>query len=141
MNLSEMFQSEVVTVDPEASVECAVHKMKHDNVGAVVVIDDGNVVGIVTDRDIACKLGTNEAKPGTPVNEIMSKDVVTIWDDQGVFNATQYMVGHKIRRLPIIDRSNHLVGMVTSDDLFVLLARELLNVAKAIEPALAMKSF
>ena len=115
--------------------------MKHNNVGAVVVTDDEVVVGIVTDRDIAFKLALNEAKPGTPVNEIMTKDVITIWDDQGVFNATQEMLGHKIRRLPIIDRSNHLVGIVTSDDLLVLLARELFNVTKAIEPALALKSF
>ena len=141
MNLSEMFQSEVITVDPEATIETVVHKMKDDNVGAVVVIDNDTVVGIVTDRDIAFKLALNEAKPGTPINEVMTKDVITIWADQGVFNATQYMLGHKIRRLPIIDRSNHLVGMVTSDDLLVLLAREFLNVAKAIEPALAMKSF
>ena len=141
MNLSEMFQSDVITVEPEATIEHVVHKMKQDNVGAVVVTDDGIVVGIVTDRDIAFKLALNEAKPGTPINEIMTKDVITIWDDQGVFNATQYLLGHKIRRLPIIDRSNHLVGMVTSDDLLVLLARELFNVTKAIEPALALKSF
>lgn len=141
MNLSEMFQSDVITVEPEATIEHVVHKMKHDNVGAVVVTDDGIVMGIVTDRDIAFKLALNEAKPGTPINEIMTKDVITIWDDQGVFNATQYLLGHKIRRLPIIDRSNHLVGMVTSDDLLVLLARELFNVTKAIEPALALKSF
>ena len=112
MNLSEMFQSDVISVDPEATIEHVVHKMKHDNVGAVVVTDDGIVVGIVTDRDIAITLALNEAKRGTPVNEIMTKDVITIWDDQGVFNATQYLLGHKIRRLPIIDRSNHLVGMV-----------------------------
>jgi CBS domain-containing protein len=141
MNLSEMFQSEVVTVDPDATIQSVVQKMTQENVGAVVVVEDTKVVGIVTDRDIALTLGLGTSKPGTPVNEIMTKEVTTIWDDQGVFNATQYMLGHKIRRLPIVDRSDRLIGMVTSDDLLSLFARELSNVTKAIEPSLATKSF
>jgi CBS domain-containing protein len=141
MNLSEMFQSEVVTVRPDDTLSATAEKMRHENVGAVVVLDGEEIAGIVTDRDLALKLALNEATPETPVREIMSKSVVTIWDDQGVFNATQYMLGHKIRRLPIVDRHERLVGMVTADDLFALLARELANLAKAIEPALAMKAY
>jgi len=56
------------------------------------------------------------------------------------FNATQYLMGHKVRRLPIISRDNELVGMVTLDDLFALLAQELANLSKAVAPSLAEKS-
>jgi CBS domain-containing protein len=73
-------------------------------------------VGIVTDRDIALKLGLGEAEPTSPAKRIMTSNVTTIWDDQGVFNATQYLMGHKVRRLPIVDREDNLVGMVTLDD-------------------------
>ena len=141
MNLNEMFQSQVVTADPEATVQTVVEKMKHENVGAVVIVEDEKVVGIVTDRDVALKLGSSEATCGTAVKDIMTTDVLTIWNDQGVFNATQYMLGHKIRRLPIIDREDRLIGMVTSDDLLFLLAREFSNLAKGIEPVLAAKSY
>jgi CBS domain-containing protein len=141
MNLSEMFRSAVVTVGPNDTGRVAAEKMRHDNVGAVVVTEGKAIVGILTDRDLAMKLALGEATPETPIKELMTKKVVTIWDDQGVFNATQYLLGHKVRRLPIIDRQNTLIGMVTIDDLFALLARELGNLAKAIEPALGTKSF
>jgi CBS domain-containing protein len=141
MNLHEMFQSEVVTACPEDKVRDLTEKMNHENVGAVVIVENERVVGIVTDRDLAMKLGLGDATPDTIAKEIMTTDVVTIWDDQGLFNATQYLLGHKVRRLPIIDRREKLVGMVTSDDVLCMLVHELSNVTKAIEPVLAAKSF
>jgi CBS domain-containing protein len=135
MNLSEMFRNQVVTVEPSDSLLAAAEKMQQKNVGAVVVVKEGKVAGILTDRDVALKLGLGKASRETPVSDIMTKNVTTIWDDQGVFNATQYLRGKKVRRLPIIDRQERLVGMVTLDDLFALLARELLNVAQSLENA------
>jgi CBS domain-containing protein len=137
MLLSELFDNDVVTVSPSASVFEVARKMKDENVGAVVVTDDDHkVVGIVTDRDVALAVALGEASSGSPVTDVMTVDVKTIWDDQGVFYATQYFAGHHIRRLPIIDRQDRLVGMMTTDDLFGLFAREMFNVAQALEPAL-----
>ena len=141
MNLGELFRSEVVTVSPDDSIATAMRKMDDENVGAVVVVRDRKVVGILTDRDVALALAMNDGRPETPVSDVMTRDVHTIWEDQGVFNATQYMQGHKVRRLPIIDRDNELVGMVTLDDLVGLLSHELHNVSSAITPVLAEKSF
>jgi CBS domain-containing protein len=139
MKLSEMFRSDVVTMEPEESVRAAAEKMQNKNVGAVVVVQGGKVAGIVTDRDIALKVALGKVALDSPVRDIMTNKVMTIWDDQGVFNATQYLRGKKIRRLPIIDRQDKLVGMVTLDDLFVLLARELLNVAQSLEPSIGTR--
>lgn len=139
MNLGQQFRSEVVTAAPSDSIDRVVWKMKDQNVGAVVVVEDNKVVGIVTDRDVALNLGLGEVKTETPIEQIMKRDVETIWEDQGVFNATQYFMGHKVRRLPIIDRDDHLVGMVTVDDIFALLAQELKNLSEAVMPALAFK--
>ena len=137
MNLMEIVRNEPVTVDPQQPLANVTALMDDKNVGAVVVIDDKKkVVGIITDRDIALALGSGQVTTATPVAEIMTRDVYTIWQDQGIFNATQYMMGHKIRRLPIVDRQDHLLGMVSADDLVGLFARELLNVAKSLEPAL-----
>jgi CBS domain-containing protein len=139
MNLGEQFRSDVVTVGPDDTIQSAVWKMKDENVGAVVVLENRKVVGILTDRDVALKFGLAEAGLATPVKEVMTQDVLTIWEDQGIFNATQHLMGHQIRRLPIINRKNELVGMVTLDDLVALLAHELRNLSQAVTPALAEK--
>lgn len=116
--------------------------MKERNVGAVVVIDQGqHVIGILSDRDAALAVVLNGASPDSLMKDVMTCDVVTIWEDQGVFNATQYMQGHEIRRLPIINRDGELVGMVTLDDLTGLLAQELHNLSKAIAPVLSQKAY
>lgn len=139
MKLSELFHSEVVTAEPQDRVRMVLEKMKAKNVGSVVVVEKGKVAGIVTDRDIAMKATGIDGALDNPVSNIMTKDVVTIWDDQGVFNASQYMRGRKMRRLPIIDRKEQLVGILTADDLFAMFAREFLNVAESLEPALGAK--
>ena len=141
MKLGELFRSEVVTVKPAETVRQATQKMKNKNVGAVVVVEDEDVVGILTDRDVALKVVAGDVNPDSPVSDVMTKEVVTIWDDEGVFNATQYLSGRKFRRLPVIEREGtlgkgKLVGILTADDLIAMLARELINVARALEPAL-----
>jgi len=141
MKLGELFRSEVVTVERDETVRQATQKMKNKNVGAVVVVEDNDVVGILTDRDVALKVVAGDVSTESPVSDVMTKDVVTIWDDEGVFNATQYLSGRKFRRLPIVERegtlgTGKLVGILTADDLIAMLARELINVAHALEPAL-----
>jgi CBS domain-containing protein len=136
MNLSEQFNQDVATAAPETTIGEVVARMRERNVGAVVVIQKRKVVGIVTDRDVALALGGGQATVDQPVSEVMTRKVRTIWDDQGVFNATQYFFGHKVRRLPIINRDDELVGIVTLDDVLYLLCRELFNVSRALDPAL-----
>lgn len=139
MNLSELFRNQVVTAEPQESVRSVAQKMKSGGVGAVVVVQAGKVVGIVTDRDLVVRAIAGTGSIDSPVADIMTPEVVTIWDDQGVFNATQYIRGRKIRRIPIVDRQEKLVGMLSADDLFALLARETLNVAEGLEPALGSR--
>jgi CBS domain-containing protein len=139
VNLGQQFRSKVVTVEPGAPISEVVRLMAANNVGAVVAVEGRRVAGIVTDRDIALKTGAGQATPQTPVREVMTKDVVTIWEDQGVYDATQYFVGRGFRRLPIVNRDNQLVGIVTFDDLVSLLAHELMNVTRAVDRSLAVK--
>jgi len=137
MKLQELSDREVVTVPPEALIRQAAEKMARDNVGAVVVVDgDRHVLGILTDRDIALALATQGVSPELDVASLMTREVVTIWEDQSLFDASQYFWGHRVRRLPIVDREERLVGFLSTDDLFGLLTRELFNVAHALEPSL-----
>ena len=137
MNLGELFQREVVTVSPQSSLVETVTAMRDENVGAVVVVDQGRVVGIVTDRDVALAVALGDANPSTPVENVMTRGVVTMWEDEGLLNATETFMNQQVRRLPIVTRDGALVGMVTTDDLLTLLAREVFNVSKAVAPAMA----
>jgi CBS domain-containing protein len=96
-------------------------------------------VGVVTDRDVALATVLGDATADGPVERIMQKPVRTIWADQGVFNACQALAGYKVRRLPVVDRDGRVVGIVSVDDLTAMLARELFNASKALEPALSVK--
>lgn len=139
MILRDLFREEdrPVTARPEETIGDVAERMQIADVGAVVIVDGENKVkGIVTDRDLALALGASRATPRTPVQDVMAKDVVTMWEGQGVFNATQYLYGHRVRRLPVVDREDRLVGMITLDDLVAVLARELVNVSQAVYPAI-----
>ena len=133
MNLRELFHQRVATAAPRT--RCVRSPRPWRSKAWAVVVVRRAVVGIVTDRDIALAV-TTESPARIPGQRRDDSPVVTIWDDQGIFNATQYMLGGKFRRLPIVDRDNRLVGMVTLDDLFVLLTRELANLGQAVAPSL-----
>ena len=139
MKLGEQFKKDVATALPDASIRKVTHLMRERGVGAVIVIDEKNKpIGIVTDRDVALALAVDEKDPDTPVREIIPAELITIGEDEGIFNATQYIFGYQVRRLPIVDSSGKLVGIVTMDDLLALLARELGNLTEgAVQPVLA----
>jgi signal-transduction protein with cAMP-binding, CBS, and nucleotidyltransferase domain len=106
--------------------------MDEHNVGAIVVVEQDRPVGIVTDRDLArsvCILGTS---PEAHVQNVMTCPVATIRQDEGVYNATQQMMELAVRRLPVVDEVGGLVGLVSLDDLLLLLGRELHNIAEGI---------
>ena len=139
MKLGQQFKKEVVTVPPDASIRKTAFAMRDHGVGAIVVVNEkGKPVGIVTDRDLALAVAVDERDPDTPVGEIMPGELITIGENEGIFNATQYVFGYQVRRLPIVDSDGKLVGIVTMDDLLGLLARELGNLAEgAVQPVLA----
>jgi CBS domain-containing protein len=139
MKLGEQFKKEVATLPPDASIRNAARLMHERGVGAVVVVkENGKPVGIITDRDVAFAVAVDEKDCDTPVREIIPGELITIGENEGVFNATQYIMGYQVRRLPIVDSDGKLVGIVTMDDLVGLLVRELGNIKEgAIKPVLA----
>ena len=90
-------------------------KMKELNVGAIPIIDEEKLVGMITDRDIAIR-GVADKNPGsTKVERIMSDQLVTISADTSTKEAIQKMAAHQIRRLPVVD-GKKLIGMVSLGD-------------------------
>ncbi|MDP2693500.1 MAG: CBS domain-containing protein [Gallionella sp.] len=138
MPISEICNREVVVVQPNDTVLEAARLMRQHHVGDVLVVEDrGGVrtpVGIVTDRDLVVEIMAPELDQKViTVGDIMAPDLVTVKENTGVFEAIQYMRAKGVRRLPVVDGSGGLVGILTLDDLLELLAEELLALAKLVK--------
>ena len=139
MQLGEQFAKDLVTSGPDDSLTSVARLMEEHNVGTVVIVQNQKPIGIVTDRDLALALGAREFPPQTPAGQVMTAPVTTIDQHKEVAEATWYMLGYEVRRLPIVDEKGRVVGMVTLDDLLRLLARQLANLADGIKPEMAVK--
>lgn len=111
---------------PECTVKDSTQIMKDQNCGAVPIVDDNNkVVGIVTDRDIAIKCILEEKDASrTKISEVMTKKVITCREDEDIDEAIRKMKDNKIRRIPIVDKNNVLLGMVSLGDIAVITSEE-----------------
>jgi len=138
MPISEICNREVVIVQPDDSALEAGKLMRQHHVGDVVVIieDSDGVrvpVGVVTDRDLVVEIFAPELDPKViTVGDIMTPEVATIKENAGVFEAIQLMRAKGVRRLPVVNNSGGLIGILTLDDLLELLAEELLELAKLV---------
>ena len=134
MKLNDLFTRAVITAGPDEALAGIARRMQEHNVGTVVVVEDGRPVGIITDRDLALALGARGLSPQVPVREVMTRHVLAVPEDTGVFTATRFIQDRKVRRLPVVDREDRLVGLVSLDDLLRWLARELSNLAEGVGP-------
>ena len=133
MALSTLLTRKPVTAGPKSSLAQVGSLMEKKNVGAVVITEGNRPVGIVTDRDLALAVCVRGTAPQDHVQNVMTCPVATISKDEGVFSATQQMMEHAVRRLPVVDDNGALVGLVALDDLFLLLSRELQGMAEGIK--------
>jgi CBS domain-containing protein len=139
MKLNEIFTRSVVTAGPEETLAAVALKMQEHNVGTVVIVEEQRPVGITTDRDVALALGAQGISPQARVEKVMTHHVLAIPDDTGIYTATKFMREREVRRLPIVDKEDHLVGIVTLDDLLRFLGRELYNLAEGIKHEMEVK--
>lgn len=139
MKLSDLFTKNVVTAGSAETLSAVAHQMQEQNVGTVVIVEDGRPVGIVTERDLALAMGAQGISPQAQVQKVMTHHVVAIPEDTGIFTATKYMRDCAVRRLPIVDREDRLVGIVTLDDLLRCLGRELYNLTEGIKHEMEVK--
>jgi CBS domain-containing protein len=108
--------SEVATVPPAVSVSGLLEDLSRHNVGAMVVLDGDQLVGIVSERDVVRKLHERGASLLTaPVSEIMTSQVVTCGPDEMVNSLAAIMTERRIRHMPVID-DGQLVGIVSIGD-------------------------
>ena len=113
MQLKDVMTPGVEVIAPEASIYEAAEKMSHLDIGPLPVCDGERLVGMLTDRDITVRAVAAGRDPR------MTPDVVYGFEDQDVEEAARLMAQYQIRRLPVLNRSKQLVGMVALGDLAV----------------------
>ena len=138
MGVGEICNREVIIAQRNESALDAAKLMRQHHVGNVLVVETRNdtrvPVGIVTDRDLVVEIVATELDSKIiSVGDIMVSELATVREDAGVFEVIQYMRGKGVRRLPVVDGSGGLVGIITLDDLLELLSEELLALAKLVQ--------
>lgn len=137
MAISECCSTEVVCCGPDTMVQEVAELMRSEHVGDIVVVEAREgmriPVGIVTDRDIileivALRLDISAFTAG----DIMTSPLVTVREDEGVFETLRTMRNHRIRRVPVVTPAGALFGIVTADDIINLLTNELSMMADTL---------
>jgi CBS domain-containing protein len=137
MTIGAICNREVITVQRDASVLHAATLMRQYHVGDVVVIKEHKgkpvPIGIVTDRDIVIEVIATELDAAViTTGDIMVANLFVIKESAGIFEAVQSMTAKGVRRLPVVDEDGGLLGIVTLDDLLLLLAKELGALTKLV---------
>lgn len=126
MSVGRICVREIDFADPTESAWQAAERMHQRGVGALVVLDqDQRPVGIVTDRDLVerCVAPNRDANLVT-VSEVMTPHPKTILEEMPIETALAWMRNGKLRRLPVVDRNERLIGLISLDDILMLLAEE-----------------
>jgi signal-transduction protein with cAMP-binding, CBS, and nucleotidyltransferase domain len=119
--LGDVMRRDPTMIGIDANVAQAAKAMCHDEVGSVIIVKNEKPIGIVTEEDINCKVVAKDLKPSSVrVDEIMSTPLITVSADKTVGDAAHMMVKHKVRRLPVIDTSHKVIGIVTVRDLLTV---------------------
>ncbi|MBU8908677.1 CBS domain-containing protein [Desertibacillus haloalkaliphilus] len=116
--LNEIMSKNVVSVSPQQSVQEAAALMSQYNIGSIPVVENGQLRGIITDRDITLRSTAQGSAANTPVSQCMTAGVTAGSPTMDVHQAAQMMAQNQVRRLPVVD-NNGVVGMVALGDLAV----------------------
>jgi CBS domain-containing protein len=110
--------SDVYSLPSDASVYSAIEMMADKRVGALLVVDDGHLVGVISERDYARKVILNgRSSKDTFIREIMTPSPITIQCDTSVEEAMRIMTENRIRHLPVINAEGHVAGVLSLGDL------------------------
>ncbi len=136
MDLEALTHKPAITCAREATIAEAAAIMRDSGAGSVVVTDaHEHVVGIVTDRDIVIRGLAGGRSPDAPVAEVMTADPAFVYQQQDVVAAHTTMVERECRRLPVLDATGVVVGVVALDDLLQAYVQQIDALARVVSTA------
>ncbi len=112
----KVMKNSILSIDSSVSAYEAAKMMEDTDVGALVVMENNQPVGIITDRDFAIKVVAHAFPRDTPVRRIMSHPITFIGPHATLWVAAELMTTEKIRKLPVID-DDKVIGIITTTDL------------------------
>lgn len=118
MKVSEVMCRPVSSCTEETNLPSAARRMGENDCGALPVVRERRVVGMITDRDVCLAVGALRRPPAdTLVRDVMTRDVVVCHTDDEVRDALAVMANRHVRRLPVLDADGTLQGVLSTDDL------------------------
>ncbi len=119
-------REDVVTADPDTTVADLASRMAEEGVGSIVITENNQPIGMVTDRNLTVEvLATGEDPSSVSAEEVMTDDPVTADADDEIFDVLTAMADAEVRRVPAVDENGEIAGIVTFDDFVALFALEL----------------
>ncbi len=119
MKIKDIMTTNVITANQDEKIDKVAMLMKQNDIGAIPIVTDGKITGIVTDRDIVLRaIATSKNTKTVTVKDVMTMNPVLGYPDMDVHEAAKLMSDKKVRRLPIVD-NNRLVGIVALGDISV----------------------
>ncbi|HEM7848745.1 CBS domain-containing protein [Burkholderia multivorans] len=115
--VNEIMSRDVVCVAPTDTIRHAAELMQRFDIGVLPVCDHGELVAIVTDRDIAVRALAHGRSPDTPVRAVASEPVQWCTEEEGVGDVQQRMADVQLHRMPVLDRHRRVVGIVSLGDI------------------------
>ena len=118
MQLKEFINSRVETVQPGDTLQRAAEKMRESDIGSLPVCDGGQLIGMITDRDITIRAVAKGSDPAAAtVSEVMTPDALWCFEDETVEEAARTMQEHQVRRILVLNEAKELVGITSLGEL------------------------
>ena len=127
MKLKEFVNSRVETVEPGDSLKCAAEKMRELDVGSLPVCDNGQLAGVITDRDITIRaVAKGSDLAAMTVRDVMTPEVLWCFEDDEVEEAARIMQENQVRRILVLNEANELVGITSLGEIATITGNRLL---------------
>jgi CBS domain-containing protein len=135
MSIQRICHYDVDVAEPGESVRTIAERMRQRTVGCLVIVNEfREPIGIVTDRDLVIRVLAEGKDPYTTrIEEAMSYNLKTVPEDGSIEQALRVMRGGAFRRVPVVDRDGKLIGIVTLDDILMLLAEEFTQAGQVLD--------
>ncbi len=140
--LKDIVNRKLVTAEPSTKIFDIAKLMAHHDVGSVLVVDDKKIKGIITDRDIVMRcLAKSVSLDDCSVESVMTPAPTTVRETDGIFDCIETMKSAKVRRIPVVDRSGEVIGIVSFGDILAVLSKELGELTKGTVPQVSSPEF
>jgi MHS family proline/betaine transporter-like MFS transporter len=116
LRLNELVRRKPITISGEATIHDVVKIMAEQNIGFLVVVENGRMVGVLSERDVVRSLA-ERGNLSVKVSDICKRDIITLQEDATLEEAAEKMGKHGIRHIVVVNKSGELIGVVSVRDL------------------------